>query len=437
MAVSAVQPLNIAQVNPVLQEYIDKTVTQVFEEEADFLKMLKQETEDKPTNYRGRRIPIKLTRNPSLAASSPNGGILATPGAHTNNYLTVTYQWLHSGFEQTYEAILNNAQNPVTDQTREGIDSTISTLTYWANCYASNGDGTMRLALTTAAYDGTNSTTKKTCATSGAVDGLGATQLVVGQKILFFDPTGATQRTGTVGNGALTIATISKTGFTTTTDMPSDVALGDIVVPEGTAASATAIKGVPFLAATTSGSYFGTSKTTYPQLAPTTTAAGGAVTAALLLNLHGKMRNRMGANPNYTVAMSSAQHYAYTNLVGASTTPQYYLHDSNTRPQYDIGGKNIDELSFWGKPIKFFIRLRADQLYFLNMKAIKVAMLKKIGRILDMPAADGLQMIDSNGNYLAATQKWFDTAFDIYSADPRQLGAMTGLTWSGAPALVS
>ena len=95
------------------------------------------------------------------------------------------------------------------------------------------------------------------------------------------------------------------------------------------------------------------------------------------------------------------------------------------------------ELSFWGKQVKRVKRVRADQIYFLNTDYLKTAMLKKIGSMMDIPSGDWLQAIDSSANYLATKQKWYDTAFDNYSVDPRNLGSLTGLTFSGAPSLVS
>lgn len=433
MALLAAQPSNIASANNALREYIEAKVETVYENEADFLKYWQRESEEVPTNYRGRRVPIEDNPNPSLASGNPNGGLLATPGAPSRNKLTINYQWLNTGLEQTYEFVLNNKESAVTDLSQRDVDNTIEQLMYWLNIYTSNGDGTTKIATASIAYVGGTPTL---FTATGATDSIGTSQVLPNQRILIYDPTGVTQRVGTVGAGSIVVSTVTGTTINTATNLPSDFIIGDIMVPEGT--NTVGIKGVPFIVGN-SGTYFGINRTTNRRLQSTVVSAGGALTASLLLATALRVQQKTGTSSmsgkgRLEMFYNLSQAYAYANLVGATNTQ--FIHNGTNRPKYDLGGDNL-EFSYFGMPMHSMSRFPGNAIYFLNMKYMRTAVLKKIGAMLDLPAGNWLQAVDASANYLASRQKWFDLALDNYSPAPHRHGALTGLTYAGAPSQAS
>jgi hypothetical protein len=136
------------------REYIEG-VYQIYQNVQDFYKYIEKKTEKTVVNYRGRIVTLEKAPNPSLSFGSLDGGDLATPGAPQYDNLTVTYQWMNSGIEQSYGAILNNGKETVSDMLKLSTKSSAKQFAQWLNYYTSNGDGTTRLAKTSAAYDGT------------------------------------------------------------------------------------------------------------------------------------------------------------------------------------------------------------------------------------------------------------------------------------------
>src|SRR5258706_7336800 len=96
------------------------------------------------------------------------------------------------------------------------------------NIYAANGDGTTKLGIVSAR------TSNAVLTLDGATDTIGATQLIEEQRVKLWDPTGTTQRVGTVGAGTIRIASLTQTTITRGTgasgdiDWPSDVIANDI-----------------------------------------------------------------------------------------------------------------------------------------------------------------------------------------------------------------
>src|SRR5688572_25274919 len=90
-------------------------IYETYQNKADFLRFFEQKTEEVPTNYLGRQVTLETSPNPSLSSGNMDGGDLAIPGNPTLENLLVTYQWLNSGFEQTYGSILNNSKETVDD----------------------------------------------------------------------------------------------------------------------------------------------------------------------------------------------------------------------------------------------------------------------------------------------------------------------------------
>jgi hypothetical protein len=395
-----------------------------YSKQADFLRYFQPELEEVPTNYLGRQITIETKANPSLAFGNLDGGDLATPSNPTLDNLLVTYQWMNSGFEETYGAILNNNKETVDDPFQKAVKSSAKQFSQWLNYYLSAGNGTTALATASANYAGGTPTI---FTANGATDSFGATRVVDGQRGFIYDPTGTTQRVGTVGAGVLTIASHTKTAITFTTNAPSDFIIGDIFVPEG--GNQIGIKGLPYLVNNT-GDYFNKSRTAVPQLQSQVISVGGALSAAALLQLETTtsfVSDDAIEDGQATMCCALAQWYAYQNLV----TPISFQHYDAGRPQADIGAKSFG-ITWFGRPIKAFKWLSSFDLYRLKMDGFKMATLKKVGQLDPrLPAGGGewMQKLSTTaGNYAAARQRWMDAAMDAYHRQPFLLGKLTGLT---------
>ena len=410
------------------REMIASTIELVYQKQPDFVNRLERVASTEPTNFRGRRVPLEVAPNPSLAFGDPDNGILATPNAPRFNHLLIPYIWSNMGLLTSYNAVLNEGRETVGNMLEQSAESTAATLVKWLNIFASNGDGTTRIALVSAR----TSNTVLTCADS--TDSIGATQVLVGQKVTVWDPTGTTQRTGTVGAGAIKVASTTKTTVTAdasaSSNWPSDVIAGDIIVPEGTTPSV-GMKGIPYLINNT-GTYFGLSRTSVPAIQSTIVAAAtAALSASLLQATWERTKQRTGqyglrGEGALELACGITQHEAYSTLF--TITP---FHSGGVRPNVDIGGDS-QEFTWFGLPINEYLDWRGDRMDFINFKYLKCANLKDPGSMKGMPINDELQTFDgTTSNYRAGKVKFLDVARDYYTASPHRFGALTGLGMSG------
>lgn len=418
------------------QRVYTEGIYDAYAKKPDFLRFFESKTEDVPTNYLGRQVTIETGPNPSLAYGNPDGGDFATPGNPTLDNLTVTYQWVNAGFEQTLAAMMNNNKETVDDPFKRAVKSSAKQFSQWLNYYVSAGNGTTALAIASANYAGGTPTV---IAVNGATDGFGATRLVPLQYGFWYDPTGTTQRVGTVGAGVLRIASKTKIALTFTTNLPSDLVIGDIFVPEG--GNTVGIKGLPYLIGN-SGNLFNKSRTAVTQLQSQVIAVSGALTAASILQLYAQMgqatdTDDSGQTDWFTIATAWAQWYNYISL---TTVSPVFTHDSSGRPGADVGAKSL-QTTWFGAPMRRFKWLKADELYMLSLKngedggnAFAMAVLKKAGQILPgMPASDWIQAINgTTSSYRTARQQFLDFAGDAYVRTPYAQGKLTGLTMAQA-----
>lgn len=416
------------------REYIGGVIETLHNDEADYINRLEKKADKTATNYRGRREPLETYGNASIAFGNPAGGDLATPGAPVNDHLLIPYIWMNLGLEIEYEAALNNSKGLVTDALKKAVEGSGRQMVKWLDIYASNGDGTTKIAVASASYDGTNSTTKKTFVANGTTDSIGATQVMKNQYVKIFDPTGTTQRVGTVGSGAIKVATPGKTSFVTVTDLPSDYVSGDIVVPEGT--QTTGYKGVPFIVSA-SGSYFGISRSSVDTTQSTIVSAGGSgVSAALLHKTYLMIKQRTGrkglkGEGALELCTNITQEAGYYNLT-TNTNVLRFNHNGDNRPQVDVGGQS-EEFTWFGARINSFMHFPGNAIYFLNFAYMKIASLKDGGEML-APFNDFLPAINgTTSTYRAAKQQWWDVARDNFSPAPHRHGALTSLDMSGLP----
>lgn len=419
------------QVSKAMRVYLEG-IYKSYQNEADFLKWFKQMTEENPTNYLGRQITIETKPNPSLAFGSLDGGDLATPSNPTLDNLTVTYQWMNAGLSQSYGAILNNDKETVGDPLQRSVKSSAQQFAQWMNYYVSAGNGTTALATSSANYSG-GTPTVMTC--NGTTDFFGAVRVVDGQKGYIYDSTGTTQRVGTVGTGVLTISSHTNTAITFSSNIPSDMVSGDIFVPEGT--NTTGIKGLPYLVAA-SGNLFNKSRSSIPQLQSTVITASAALSTLFLYRLYSQTAIKSGRSEEETGWMSlcfpETQKAGYYNLT--VTTPQsHYFQHTTQAPQIDVGGQNL-QFTWFGVRIRRFFWLLNNAVYLLDMESLKMAVLKQVGQIVNMPASDWLQALNvTTGNYKAERQQWQDFAGDAYITTPHHCGVLQTLDTTNLPTI--
>lgn len=420
------------------REYIGGVIETLHQAEADFVSRLDNKKDLKPTNYRGRREPIETVANPSLGFGSPANGDLATPSSPTNNHYTIPYVWMNVGLSIDYESLMNNARGAINDPLRQAVESTAKQMVKWLNIYASNGDGTTKLAVASASYDGTNSTTKKQFTANGPTDTIGATQVVAGQKGYIYDPTGTTQRTGTVGAGVLTVSTATpptKTLITFTTDLPSDFVSGDIFVPEG-ATPSSGFAGVPQLI-NNSGTIHGVSRSSVPSTQSVMVNGSAGLSAALLMSTYLQIKQRNGrsaAQGDGAVEMfcGITQTAAYYSLTTA-TAQLLFPRDGMKRPGIDIGGADVDEFTYFGIRINTMLDWVGSRIDFLNMKKIFIAGLKEGGEMLSpfdkpLPNFNG-----TTSNYKAGQVQFWDVARNYFTPAGHRHGCLHTLPVSGFP----
>jgi len=399
-------------------------IFEAYQKKADFYRYFTHEVEDVPTSYTGRQVVIETKANPSLSSGNLDGGDLATPGNPTLDNFLVTYQWINSGFRQTYGAILNNNKETVDDPFMQAAESSAKQFTQWINYYLSDGNGTTRLATASSNYSGGTPTV---FTANGSTDSLGATRIVDGMRGFIYDSTGTTQRTGTVGSGVLTVSSHTKTAITFTSNIPSDTVIGDIFVPEG--GNTTGIKGLPYLVNDT-GNYFNKSRSAVTQLQSQVLAASGALTATLLLRLHAQCAQASGdaiEDQPGTFCMAYAQWINYMGLI----TPVSYQYRGDDRPGADLGFKSLG-VTWFGAPMKCFLQINGNAIYRLRLDGFKMATLKKVGQLDPrLPAGGGewmQQLSTTAGNYAAGRERWMDFAGDAYAREPFKQGVLNALT---------
>lgn len=389
-------------------------------------------------NKKGLQVPIELSPNPSLAIGTGDGDVFATAQAPNLDNFIVSYVNLNAGTNETYAAMLNNNIETSEDMFRFVMESDAKQFASFLNSYVSRGDGTAALATVSANYSG-GTPTVATC--NGSTDSIGVSQLVTGGYYLFFDATGATQRTGTVGSGALQLASKSTTAATFSSNIPSDVVSTDIIVPQIRTTDATSAPvGLPYII-DSAGTYFGKSRSSYPGLQSFEKAMGGSLTAGALSETYFSVVQRGGyfggdgtTNLDDQVWMivntgNLNNYYSMTLNSGAVvSSPHVFRHTGEDRPGMDLGMKSVN-FTWFGAPIKVANSVRGDEWYFFNRKHVRKAILKPVGGIVNgMPAADWLQALDSDGNYLQARLKYRDWFGQFYSPQPFLLGKISGIT---------
>ncbi len=432
----AAQTLSSGEVSNAQVQELAK-VYELFQNKADMWGWVSKMPSDQ-VNALGIKVPIELSPNPSLSYGTGNNDDFATPQASDFSNYTVSYVFLNAGTIETYAGFLNRNMNTSENMVRYQEASSARQFASFLNHYVSRGDGTCALATISTNYSG-GTPTIATC--NGSGDSIGTTQLVKGGYYLFYDAAGTTQRTGTVGAGAVQLASKTGTACTFATNIPSDVVATDIIVPQlGGATDASAgLYGLPIID-DASGTYYGVSRSAVNGLASYEKGSGGTLTAGMLSETFWSIVQRGGwftgngtQNLDEVLWMilntgNQQAYYALTLNAGALVSaPQFFMHGEG-RPQNDIGMSKF-ESTWFGAPVKVANDVRGDEIYFIGKNSLRRAILKEVGKISSgFPAADYLQSIDGDGNYQTARIDYRDFWGNVYCPDPYRIGKISGLT---------
>lgn len=420
-----------AQVQELSQVYT------LFQNYTDLWSWAKKMPKDQ-VNASGLKVPFLRYPNPSLSYGTGNNDAYATPGAGDYDNYNVTYVNINAGNIETVAGVLNANQNTSEDMVRFEQAESAKQFANFLNCYISRGDSTMALATISANYSG-GTATIATC--NGTTDSIGTTQLATGGYYFFYDATGVTQRTGTVGAAAIQLASRTGTACTFASNIPSDVVATDIIVPQigGNTDASGGMYGLPIID-DSAGTYYGKARATYGGLASYEKASGGTLTAGMMTETYWSIVQRGGwfkgdGTTNFdkslwtVLSTGNAQAYMALSLNAGAlvSSPQTFMHTTD-RPQNDIGFSSFQP-TWFGSPMKICNDVRGDEIYFLGGDSLRRAVLKDVGDVDGrFPANTYLQNIDGNGNFLQARVKVLDFFGNVYCPEPFKIGKISGLS---------
>lgn len=428
--------------------YLHETVVN-YQNASDVFGMA-EDWKDTPINDIGVKVPLEISPNPSLKVVNLDGGSVPQAQARDLDNMTVNYGQLMAGSGVTYEAMLNNRKETAGDVLAQGIESDARQFVKFLNDYASRGDGTAALATASANYDGGSATTKRTFVANGSTDSIGPSQVVVGGWYQIFDSTGATQRVASDGeSGGFNVASSyqveSKTAanivFTSGTELPTDYVSGDILVPViGTTNAATGfIAGLPYII-DSAGTYFGKSRSSVTALQSLENALGGALTAGELMETYSNIQQRGGyfgsdsLIDQLMILVNVTQNTNYYNLSLSSGAAVGGIHtlrsDGQGKPKYDLGYASM-QFTWFGAPIKVCNSLRGDEIYFVNKKALKKAILKNVGEVGH--GFGKTMLVNSSGVPTLVEATYRDFIGQFFSPTPHRLGKISGITITNLP----
>ena len=433
MAQQILSPAEVsnAQVNTLTKVY------ELYQNRADVWGWIDKMPADQ-VNYLGIKVPIEISPNPSLSYGTGNNDALATPQASNFDNYIVNYVNLNVGTLESYAGYLNRNASTSEDMVKFQEASSAKQFASFLNHYVSRGNGTAALATISANYSG-GTPTIATC--NGSTDSIGTTQLVTGGYYLFYDATGATQRTGTVGASAIQLSSKTVTACTFASNIPSDVVDTDIIVPQlgGSTDASAGLYGLPIID-DSAGTYYGKARASYPGLSSYEKTSAGTLTAGMLHETYMSIVQRGGwftgdgttslADQLYLVCNTGnkAAYYALSLNSGALVSgPQFFMHGKEN-PKNDIGYSSF-ESTWFGAPIKVGNDIRGDEIYFLGKKSLRRAILKEVGNIASgFPASDYLQSVNGSGEWLAGRIGYQDFWGNVYAPQPFSIGKISGLT---------
>lgn len=273
------------QMSKLVDHYWNNTIQET-DEFSDMFWQRCQSLPEEPVNKLGQKWMVRTLYNESESGASFDGGALATGGNSQFQNLYVPYRTLSTTGLITQEAIDNDDAKSKYHPIVGEMNSTKLKAYKNLNQHLMMGDGTGRIAVTTAVASGST----VTCAPGTAFGNKGVQFVKPGKIVQIYDATGTTQRTGG-GANKLTVSTttipVKSTGVVTfTSSAPTDVIATDIIVPEGMAGRG--INGLPYWVAS-SGSLFELSRSTYPGLKSTLVDGSSGALLVLVETMFSKM----------------------------------------------------------------------------------------------------------------------------------------------------
>jgi len=414
-------------INALLPEIIDRNVQDLFPQDAEFITMFSQDTQDKPANNRGRYYPYITAPPGSFGFTSPAGSAdLVGTSAMTDSRILVTTAHLESGLEIDYDAWVNNENgDAIIDAVVRNVTTQLGFFNKMRDIFASRGNGTAVLA--TASATSANGATTITC--NGASDYIGTTNIFPGMQLDAYDATLATQR----NTSSINVQSVSGTVITVTAMvLGSSIINTDVLIPAGQTAG---LAGVPYHVAAT-GAYFDKAdRTLTPGLVASIISSAGTLSAALMIKLVmyvGRRAQTMNLE-EHAWFTSTTIWPVYRNI--AYTNSRFVWNEQ--RPTTDIGQKGrskkkFKDLSFDGDPIYVFKYWVPDRMDFLRVQDFEHVVLKEVGPMMS-PAGDWLQAFNGDtSNFRHAVVKYIDSFEQTYCNAVLNQGALTGLTISGS-----
>lgn len=409
----------------------------LFQNETDMWGQIKKLPNDQ-VNATGIQVSFLRYANASLSYGTGNNDAYATAGAGDYDNFTVGYVNINAANIQTVAGVLNANKRTATNMLDFEIQESAKQFASFMNSYVSRGDGTMALATISANYSG-GTPTIATC--DGSTDSIGTTQLATNGYYTFWNAAGTTQRTGTVGAGAIQLSSRTGTACTFASAIPSDVVATDIIVPQigGNTDASVGLYGLPIID-DSAGTYFGKARATYGGLASYEKTSAGTLTAGMLNETFWAVVQRGGylngtGQQNFDKALwtvmstGNAQNYQSLSLNAGAlvSSPQTFMH-TGERPQNDIGFSSHN-VTWYGSPLWIANSVRGDEIYFMGKDSLRRAVLKDVGEVDGrFPAGGYLQSISSTGAYQQARISTMDFFGQVYAPEPFKIGKISGLT---------
>jgi hypothetical protein len=218
---------------PVLKEEFDKRVMPAISKRNTFFSWFIGRVEKGDINPRGYYFSVKTQRNQGYGSltSAQEGGLLPRAGAPVRRKVKADYRDHFISGELTGRVQDTETKAALFNLAKDAMSDAEESFTTFQDFYLF-GNGSGALGVTTTAYNG-GTPTLLTFALAQATP-YGSMMLQSGQRVQFHDPSSFAQRTG----GSVTVSTVvSKnvsTDVVTFDAVPTDVAIGDIVVIEDT-----------------------------------------------------------------------------------------------------------------------------------------------------------------------------------------------------------
>ena len=280
---------NVAELQKIAIEYIDKKAHLSFEEGTALLNRISK-TDPDPTNEIGIRVNIYTEPNASEGWIA-EGGDYPVADSDVSVNLAVKYKRVFKVGSITLDAKVQQDANLMFNPIKKSVSRAISGLKKIINGHMQASDGTGTIAIVSANYSG-GTPTVLTCGATRST--FGVQKLEKRKRVHVYDSTATTQRVGGVGAGALVVSSRSGSARTATfgANVPTDILDTDIIVPENSVNNV--MKGLPFIVSA-SGTFFGQSRTANPTLQATEVdAASAAGTISLLDQVFNVMLQKIG-----------------------------------------------------------------------------------------------------------------------------------------------